>query len=104
MSDNKPTPGPWVWDAQYGLLDGGDHSTVLWVDTEEDAPLPADATLIAAAPDLLAACENAASEIDAMTSEWEKDARMASCDHQELRDMLLLLEDLTAAIKKAKGE
>ena len=60
MSEVKHTPGPWSFD-------GPRHSIIVWGPTPElrvcfmtsDGPATANARLIAAAPDLLAACGSA---------------------------------------------
>ncbi len=58
MSDNKTTPGPWKWNR--GLFHSEDKEIIFSnYYGELVAYNKADAALIAAAPDLLAACEAA---------------------------------------------
>jgi hypothetical protein len=50
------TPGPWHWDAGSGYIVGTDHKTVCGFDMPSALAMrPANARLIAAAPELLAA-------------------------------------------------
>ena len=103
MSDPKFTPGPWSVDEQEERFDvmykpegpkGSPHYhiTTLWAKDEHSETDPhfsiertrADASLIAAAPDLYAACEAALLRDD-----------VADCD---LGDMI------RAALAKARGE
>ena len=101
MSESKHTPGPW---RAYGfMITGGDFRQVaecnMPVGTpgrEEDATVDEDqanARLIAAAPDLLAACEMLISDPSEEWSQTEFDRRVGAA-----RDMA------RAAVKKAKGE
>lgn len=67
MSERKHTPGPWVWDPGYCYhnLRAPDRVDVLEVIHYDDgirAVKPADAALIAAAPDLLEALKTIADE------------------------------------------
>ena len=81
MSETRHTPGPWI---AYGT----------WVSTS-DGPLIADcdtdvnADLIAAAPDLLAACEGLVDWID---------------PNEAMDGLNREIDDARAAIAKAKGE
>ncbi len=84
MSDNKHTPGPWVWDYKW-RLNGSNKECVTFARGGWE-PFLADAALIAAAPDLLAACEMAVLTIINDTNEQET------------------MDALRTAIKKAKGE
>jgi hypothetical protein len=82
---SEHTPGPWVW-TDYGELSGA-GDVVMDADYFSE-PSEADARLIAAAPDLLAACEAMLVELD----EWEQElGRHPACDLAR------------AAIAKAKG-
>jgi hypothetical protein len=91
------TPGPWIWRGKSSSLhQEGDNNPspygprVLTLASDEytDAEISdADATLIAASPDLLAACKAAVACLDHAT------VSMADAD-----------EMLHAAIKKAEGE
>jgi len=85
------TPGPW-----YAEADDENESSFVW--NREALPRkavahdifnPADACLIAAAPDLLAACELAVAE---MTETWPDGDWQSNFD------------TIRAAIAKAKGE
>lgn len=62
MSEAKHTPGPWVVDQEVNEGDDGLFFVVLADDgavTVAAPPTEADARLIAAAPDLLSACQSA---------------------------------------------
>ncbi|WP_336802398.1 hypothetical protein [Kaistia sp. MMO-174] len=103
MAEHKHTPGPWVWRGKSGSLHQvGEEpyrfgKTVLaptygyeaGAETEVSDP---DACLIAAAPDLLKACQAVA---DVCADDSER--RMAS-------DGYTALELVLAAIAKATGE
>jgi hypothetical protein len=106
MSEQS-TPGPWRWGhfgidlgAEHqgyalGCLDGPDNTSVLsyGMDGEEDiyAENPADAWLIAAAPDLLAACEDTLAYLQRpLEARW-----------QDIDQAITTLRD---AIAKARGE
>lgn len=75
MSDVKHTPGPWVTVRDNGILLGGKQCRVVFGSTLDVAyVLPfdgdngnANARLISAAPELLAACKTA---VDAMAQEF----------------------------------
>ncbi len=106
MTDKaKPTPGPWFADTGcrgepvfiYGTVndDAVDVCTVPF--RVGDAQAEADAALIAAAPDLLEACEAVAGDVCSFLcpSKWRTEAGQAhSAECVRLR----------AAIKKARGE
>lgn len=83
MSESKHTSGPWEWVPDrfrggYSGLVGPDGAEVLFPNHAndgdegaawfEDFPTAADARLIAAAPDLLAACKTLVGDIDALIS------------------------------------
>ena len=56
MSETKFTKGPWKWqdEEEYGIVVHAEHSPIAMVICEEDK---ANATLIAAAPDMYEALE-----------------------------------------------
>ena len=58
MSEPKHTPGPWRWDGKYcgDIVDADGYSVAGIMELEEVAETDSNARLIAAAPDLLAAC------------------------------------------------
>jgi hypothetical protein len=94
MSESKHTPGPWVWNEGYcGLSSADGHPVLPYADYENmwlpsyDAQGRADGHLIAAAPDLLAAC-------------WAARAYVASHTHDSAGERLKQIE---AAIAKAEG-
>ena len=64
------TPGPWEVampgevDEHYAVLDGFGHTASVYGYPEEAASAFANASLIAAAPDLLAACEAVANDCE----------------------------------------
>lgn len=115
MSD-QPTPGPWKFspvicpytgaESNYShqWLEGADGKDVISLDNRCDRDTdslemdidPADARLIAAAPDLLAACETSAEVI--------ADALTGHLVHRTTRAPLQrLLPDLYAVIAKARN-
>ena len=84
MTKHNHTPGPWTWQLQpYSEPNDDDPCAEVSVVNSVGVCRVADARLIAAAPDLLAACEKAIAddELDVDTSDM-----------------------LEAAIKKARGE
>ena len=105
---SKHTPGPWSWsysDATFArpiavTSDVGNFPDVLTVSEDEDGPRAyiktGDAYLIAAAPDLLEACQRA---LDVFGDKVLPDRPT----EQEAREFEAVL-CLTAAIAKAKGE
>ena len=92
------TPGPWVidhrrdWDKEIGIRQSGNgwHRFACQVDYDDCDPCTAEANanLVAAAPDLLAAAEKLMRAAD------EGDADLGMDAHDELR----------AAIAKARGQ
>ena len=91
MSEPKHTPGPWKWSEDRCLLiPVGRYPQVLALDLPEFM-LEEDKQLIAAAPDLLAACKT--------VMEWN-DRVGAMCTSSDMRDVLTPLMD---AIAKAEG-
>lgn len=103
----KHTPGPWraTRDGLDGMLDTGGVTTgfdVMASEIGSEEPLcvaadvrsEADARLIAAAPDLLDACEAAVEELG--------DDENYVGDHGESEANILA--DLRAALRKARGE
>ena len=89
MSDNKHTPGPWAWDRGVLRSPGmpGRHVVLNTFDGGERFLHGPDRKLIAAAPDLLAACEALVLAMVGTLDEKQKAINQAG-----------------AAIKKAKGE
>ena len=82
---HTPTPWKWEWDGKpcgdehYGLLEGQDGIPVLEVDDLIDERIvvtAANARLIAAAPDLLEACQMAYDEFQPL-SLGEEDSAMS---------------------------
>ncbi len=71
----RPTPGPWLLDDQIDtiFITDADGSPIAAVEVgegpDEAAPAEADAQLIVSAPDLLVACEEMLSAIDAMRTQ-----------------------------------
>lgn len=65
------TPGPWTVaepgevDEHYGVLDGFGHTASVYGYPEEASAALANARLISAAPDLLAACQAVAHDLQA---------------------------------------
>lgn len=65
------TPGPWKWDESYGAIVAGEGPNMLVTPIWKSSPAwgysenIANARLIAAAPDLLAACKALLSRVDA---------------------------------------
>ena len=111
---SKHTPGPWISDGERVLTttgrdrkvadigapgteyrdDGGDHTDAI---DHYFEVVHANAAIIAAAPDLLAACEAVAEDVcsSLCPSKWRTDSgqpHSAQCGQ------------LRAAIKKARGE
>ncbi len=88
MPANEHTPGPWGWEHDDGsmiTLQGADHpdhgnpQTVLWTSrcracmergNDCACPRPADARLIATAPEMLAVLERV--ERSMRSAQWEK--------------------------------
>lgn len=95
------TPGPWVWTDELWSLHGKDYQEVLVASSDYDEiPIievtPQDAALIAAAPDLLAACKCAANFFYAFT----KEVRERTC----FQIAVHTLSELDNAIAKAEGK
>lgn len=97
---SKHTPGPWIWgaDAHDSRVMATEapwrDRTIAEVHHGEDVMGEANGHLIAAAPDLLAACE---AMLTQRYSSWH---RFAEEDDPEPDDM----QKARAAIKKARGE
>lgn len=100
------TPGPWTFDDKYSTTDtffitGPKHQNVVEIhrtieelsDFGSDAEDRANARLIAAAPDLLEACQNARNVL----------AAIAVGDLKEVRANSPALQMLRNAIAKAEG-
>lgn len=110
----KHTPGPWV---TYGdmarikaVVDGstiadaywsGDDKTSAKVTSEQMTEANANARLIAAAPDLLRACQEL-SDSDPLDSEWGYCSCCKANPRRHLDDCALALA--RAALAKATGE
>lgn len=103
MTDAKHTPGPWTYGGH--LFDSRimaeeapsswSSRTIAVVDHTEDEMGEANAHLIAAAPDLLAACTHALNALE----------RVAHTVDREELDAVVEVAALTrAAIAKARGE
>lgn len=103
---SKHTPGPWKWEFeyQYWLLTGA-NGDVIADDGSAGGEYPPviestspNAMLIAAAPDLLAACEAMITWANTPTVHTAEGAKTA------LRELTKVGELTRAAIAKAKGE
>ena len=112
MSESKHTPGPWWWDGDprpgcsawdVGTLRGAKGACVMYyeIDNANKQPndykpfgctTPANARLIASAPDLLAACEAALASSE--DPDWNPHMALPLADEEQLR----------AAIAKATKE
>lgn len=112
------TPGPWYFDGdnddgRIGIYAGGADGAPMVADTWglRHYKLPdegchniseseeiANANLIAAAPDLLAACEELVSDARALGRDWEEEVEGM------WPDLLKTIENAIAAIAKARGE
>ena len=99
----KPTPGPWVanWSIRqdvgqemgWAVFGRGDDVPVVAEISDYNENRSADAALISAAPDLLAALSDLAAYVDG----YEYAASWAGRPHQ-------IMDNARAAIAKAKGE
>lgn len=99
----KPTPGPWVaeWGTRkevgqelgWEVFGQGDDSPIVAEIPDHNENRSADAALIAAAPDLLAALSDLAAYVDG----YEYAASWAGRPHQ-------IMDNARAAIAKTKGE
>lgn len=98
MSEHKHTPGPWEVDGEDILANSGDTTVAMTFWTNQRCPddeCRANARLIAAAPELLAACE----ELLKLVDDLEGMAAMPltpECTSKEVAKA-------KAAIAKAKG-
>ena len=98
MTESKHTPGPWnigwglVWNAARGITSRVSGEAWKWKNKDGfESESKANARLIAAAPDLLEACEDALASLDALAEEGIiEEGKEAGT--------------LRAAIAKAKGE
>ena len=103
------TPGPWKVrigqknnekaDGVFACIEGGPDEFVLcdvWADVDElEAEAPFNARLIAAAPDLLAACKRIIDAIDPQRDEFVTEAAFVeACEAIDAADL---------AIEKAEG-
>lgn len=95
MSEFKGTPGPWEWNGKWRVCAGVNTPHISVVcdtatrNSDRNERNNANACLIAAAPDLLAACEDALTTYEA--------------DMQHILDNGRLCNALRAVIAKAKG-
>lgn len=111
---SKHTPGPWTVVNSRGILDivhEGDLLAQVWsVRPGCDGNLPADsnASLMAAAPDLLEALESFVALSSYTHSEWDADndarvGKMLLALSGSLRGYRADIDKIHAAIAKAKG-
>ncbi|MBA43595.1 MAG: hypothetical protein CMF62_06285 [Magnetococcales bacterium] len=85
----KHTPGPWLADGFFVSTKDDEHSIVSAVISKPDEELKANAHLIAAAPDLLEACEAALKKLNSI------------CQHSNAAHEAQTM--IREAINKAKG-
>lgn len=104
---NKHTPGPWIVRGKPGNrfirteIIGGKATTVAWIDSlSAEAELP-NARLIAAAPDLLAACELAIDLFQFGT--FDNGVHSPSGESEAEHWAGRCREKMASAIAKAKG-
>ena len=93
----KQTPGPWRAEG-CTVYAGESRVAQTWSDTHDGLPTPtmeADARLIAAAPDLLAALKSAL--------EWLRAARADEPDDWDTSDLDAAIKMGRSAVAKAKG-
>jgi hypothetical protein len=106
MKDIKHTPGAWIFmtdDTFYGEIRDADNFTLIAVMPELD-DRPEDFTLIAAAPDLLAACEEMVAYIYKRAEEWDRVHGKGNF-FENINDAESTLVDvMRTAIAKAKGD
>lgn len=90
------TPGPWHWDGLW-LESEDPHKTVIeisqdWTDSIDVVISDDDASLIAAAPDLLAACEECRMALepydDIKPRDWITDRERISRAHEMAREAI----------------
>ena len=112
------TPGPWVVGGPWPKIsicqpeadgDPWNFITWMWDDWAVEAPdeVKANATLIAAAPELLEACEAALEYLDHADISYANGNTHNGIDEGEHYGGIAhcsLIKELRAAIKKAKGE
>jgi hypothetical protein len=95
MSNTQHTPGPWIYDDRYVNVIAEDGRAIAgrpaWSSLSPDSE-EADARLIAAAPELLEACEAALFALD------------CAINLQGLQLLIPTADKVRAAIAKAKGE
>lgn len=89
MNISKHTPGPWKYLAEKEGMAGAITAKTGWVCDFDTDPSPANANLIAAAPDLLAVLQ----ELQESASYWS-----------EYDVPLGVVDRINSAIAKAKGE
>jgi hypothetical protein len=103
----KPTPGPWevrrnpAWSKEVDIGQVGEFQNLAFVSSlNED-----DARLIAAAPELLQACKDAMTTIDAMLGVIGDFADPWCSDHQkEWHEFCTCFDKLGEAVTKAEGK
>ena len=98
------TPGPWEIRHDNGLVtDAGGHPVAFMpISTRGLAYHAANARLIAAAPDLLEALDEALTELaDSHPCDWAEDD---ACEEGGGSESHSRLRQISAAIKKARGE
>lgn len=100
MSSAKHTPGPWKWRSGYNGMDGvgeeiftHDRNDGMWLAYGSNQE--ANARLIAAAPELLAALERC----DLAFADWQVGVVPGRPE-----DILALIAQVRAALAKATGE
>ncbi len=117
MSEAKHTPGPWRWSKDYNTGDGRETWSligsygygILSCDGVANSPQglghTSNANLIAAAPDLLAACKEAmfawAHGVGSVTTSDDPDTR-ANAD-RNIREGKRIMGVIESAIRKAEG-
>jgi len=96
------TPGPWRFDEAEERVVNSDHGAIadLYARGNGDSEMLPNARLIAAAPDLLAACRLMLDEF----SEWERPEEPETSPAAKARnDAVRAYEACRAAIEKAEG-
>ena len=105
MSKQQYTPGPWNYSNAYGYwaIYGKSNQEIALIakTTHDDKTVEADAHLIAAAPDLLAACKLAKQHLDAMRLESGLGNVLSPMEKAAFEQVDAAL---TAAIEKAEVE
>lgn len=107
--NTQHTPGPWIFSPTYQdeegnwfvsvIREGGGKPFIAKVGGRTQEEAEANARLIAAALELLTACERALARIEA-----EEETAMDTGDHAMAKVYAAEASHLTAAIAKAKGQ